>query len=122
MRQLSPQSRSFLATQPVDFRKGIDALAAGCRQVLGQQPLGGAVFVFRNRSATALTILCYDGQGFWLCMKRLSQGRFTWWPTSPDAHLPLCARDLLILLWNGNPERAAMAQDWRKVASGEPRA
>ena len=53
MLQLSPQSRIFLATQPVDFRKGIDALAAGCRQVLGQQPLGGAVFVFRNRSATA---------------------------------------------------------------------
>lgn len=116
MLQLAPQSRIFLATQPVDFRKGIDSLATVCRQVLGQQPLSGAVFVFRNRSATALKILCYDGQGFWLCMKRLSQGRFTWWPTSPDAHLPLCARELLILLWNGDPERAAMATDWRKVA------
>jgi transposase len=122
MLQLAPQSRIFLATQPIDCRKGIDALAAVCRQVLGQQPLSGAVFVFRNRSATALKILCYDGQGFGLCMKRLSQGRFTWWPTSPDAQLPLCARELLILLWNGDPERAAMATDWRKVASGEPRA
>ena len=54
MLQLSPQSRIFLATQPVDFRKGIDSLAAVCRQILGQQPLSGAVFVFRNRSATAL--------------------------------------------------------------------
>jgi transposase len=116
MLQLSPQSRIFLATQPVDFRKGIDSLAAVCRQVLGQPPLGGAVFVFRNRAATALKILFYDGQGFWLCLKRLSQGRFTWWPTSTDTHLPLCARDLLILLWNGNPERAAMATDWRQVA------
>jgi len=116
MLQLSPQSRIFLATQPVDFRKGIDSLAAVCRQVLGEQPLGGAVFVFRNRAATALTILFYDGQGFWLCMKRLSQGRFTWWPTSADARVPLYARDLLILIWNGDPERAQMAKDWRKVA------
>jgi transposase len=122
MLQLAPQSRILLATQSVDFRKGIDSLATICRQVLGQQPLSGAVFVFRNRSATALKILCYDGQGFWLCMKRLSQGRFTWWPTAAQAQVPLGARDLLILLWNGNPERAAMATDWRKVAEGEPRA
>ena len=60
MLQLAPQSRIFLAIQPVDFRKGIDSLAAVCRQILGQQPLSGAVFVFRNRSATALTILFYD--------------------------------------------------------------
>ena len=116
MRPLSPQSRLFRATQPVDVRKGIDSLAAVCRQVLGPQPLSGAVCVFRNRSATALKLLFYDGQGFWLCMKRLSQGRFTWWPTSAEAQRPLCARDLLILLWNGDPERAAMATDWRKVA------
>jgi transposase len=116
MLQLSPQSRIFLATQPVDFRKGIDSLAAVCRQLLGEQPLGGAVFVFRNRAATALKILFYDGQGFWLCIKRLSQGRFTWWPTSADARVPLYARDLLILIWNGDPERAQMAKDWRKVA------
>jgi transposase len=116
MLQLAPQSRIFLAIQPVDFRKGIDSLAAVCRQILGQQPLSGAVFVFRNRSATALKILFYDGQGFWLCMKRLSQGRFTWWPASAQAQVSLGARDLLILLWNGNPERAAMATDWCKVA------
>ena len=116
MLQISPQSRIFLATQPVDFRKGIDSLAAVCRQLLPEHPLRGAVFVFRNRSATALKILFYDGQGFWLCMKRLSQGRFTWWPTSTDTHLLLGARDRLILLWNGNPERAAMAPDGHKVA------
>jgi hypothetical protein len=122
MLQLAPQSRIFLAMQPVDFRKGIDSLAAVGRQRLHEHPLSGAVFVFRNRSATARKMLFYDGQGFWLCMKRLSQGRFTWWPTSTDPHLPLCARDLLILLWHGNPERAAMATAWRKVASGAPRA
>ena len=116
MLQLTPQSRIFVATQPVDFRKGIDGLAAVCRQALGDNPLEGAVYVFRNRAGTALKLLLYDGQGYWIMMKRLSQGRFTWWPTSTDAHVPLSARELIILLWNGNPERAQMARDWRRVA------
>ena len=50
MLQLTPQSRIFLATEPVDFRKGIDGLGAVCRQRLGDNPLEGAVYVFRNRS------------------------------------------------------------------------
>ena len=116
MLQLSPQSRIFLATEPVDFRKGIDGLAAVCRQALGDNPLEGAVYVFRNRAGTALKLLLYDGQGYWIMMKRLSQGRFSWWPHSADVRVPLSARELVILLWNGNPERAQMARDWRRVA------
>ena len=116
MIQLTPQSRIFVATQPVDFRKGIDGLWAVCRHALGEHPLEGAVYVFRNRAATALKLLCYDGQGFWLLLKRLSQGRFTWWPTTTDARVPLSARELIMVLWNGNPEGAQMAQDWRRVA------
>ncbi len=116
MLQLTPQSRIFVATAPVDFRKGIDGLGAVCRQILGENPLEGAVYVFRNRSGTALKLLLYDGQGYWIMMKRLSQGRFAWWPNSADARVPLSARELIILLWNGDPERAQMARDWRRVA------
>jgi transposase len=111
-----PQSRIFLATEPVDFRKGIDGLAAVCRQALAENPLSGAIYVFRNRAGTALKLLCYDGQGFWLCSKRLSQGRFTWWPRTAEARYHLSARELPILLWNGLPQQAQMAEDWRKVA------
>jgi transposase len=116
MIQLSPQSRIFVATEPVDFRNGIDGLAAVCRQRLGANPLEGAVYVFRNRAGTALKLLLYDGQGYWMMLKRLSQGRFAWWPNRADAQVPLSARDLIILLWNGNPEQAQMARDWRRVA------
>ena len=116
MIQLTPQSRIFVATEPVDFRKGIDGLGAVCRQVLGDNPLEGAVYVFRNRSATAIKRLLYDGQGYWMMMKRLSMRRFSWWPQSPDARVPLSARELIILTWNGDPERAQMAKDWRRVA------
>jgi transposase len=116
MLQLTPQSRIFLALEPVDCRKGIDGLAAVCRQALGDNPLGGAVYVFRNRAGTTLKLLLYDGQGFWLCTKRLSQGRFQWWPTAATPSVRLSARELSVLLWNGFPDRAQMAPEWRQVA------
>ena len=109
MLQLTPQSRVFLAREAADFRRGIDGLAALCRQRLSEDPKGGAIFVFRNRRGTSLKLLCYDGQGFWLCQKRLSQGRLNWWPSMPTASHRLSARELQILLWNGNPEEAGMA-------------
>ena len=49
------------------------------------------------------------------CLKRLSQGRFTWWPTTQDASARLSARELAIVLWNGNPQQAGMADDWKKL-------
>ena len=108
--------RIWLALAPADLRKGFDALAELVRQHLRDDPLSGHVFVFRNRAGTTLKLLCYDGQGFWLCTKRLSQGHFTWWPEGADASTRLAARELLILLWNGNPQQAHMADDWKKLA------
>ena len=116
MLQLSAQTRVFVAVEPADFRRGIDGLAALCRQRLREDPMVGAIFVFRNRRATSLKLLCYDGQGFWLCQKRFSQGRLSWWPSSRQPSVGLSARELQIVLWNGNPEDAAMAEDWRRVA------
>jgi len=49
--------------EPVDFRKGIDGLAAICRQVLRADPFSGTCFVFGNRTRTAIKVLIYDGQG-----------------------------------------------------------
>ena len=74
MIQLTPQMRILVAIEPADFRKGIDGLARVCKEVLKQDPFSGWVFVFRNRPATALKALVYDGQGFWLFHKRLSSG------------------------------------------------
>jgi len=78
---LTPRMRVLVAVAPADFRCGIDGLARRVRQALAEDPFGGAVFVFRNRRGTAIKLLAYDGQGFWLCQKRLSQGRFRHWPT-----------------------------------------
>ena len=80
MIQLVPQLKVLVACEPVDFRKGIDSLACVCRQQFQLDPFLGTLFVFRNRSGTALKLLVYDGQGFWLCQKRFSKGRLQWWP------------------------------------------
>ena len=85
MIQLTPQMRLLVAVMPVDFRRGIDGLVRVCRETLATDPFSGTVFVFRNRRGTAIKLLAYDGQGFWLCQKRLSVGRFRYWPSSSDA-------------------------------------
>lgn len=115
MLQLTPQSKIFLAVQAIDLRKGIDAIAALCRQKLNVDPMSGAVFIFKNRLQTALRILCYDGQGFWLCTKRLSSGKFQWWPKSDADLSPLTYQTLYTLLWNGNPSHANFGPDWRRL-------
>lgn len=115
---LAPQMRILVAVKPVDFRNGIDGLGGVCRRVLREDPLSGCVFVFRNRRGTALKILVYDGQGFWLCQKRLSKGRFGWWPDSAtDVLRTLEARELQMVLWNGDPSRGGLGPLWRGLPS-----
>jgi transposase len=115
---ITPQMRILLAIEPVDFRKGIDGLVAVCRQALQSDPFAGAVFVFRSRNRRALKLLAYDGQGFFLCQKRLSQGVFAWWPpTTGEAVCKVEPYQLQLLLWNGNPSKAQAAPLWRPLAT-----
>ncbi len=116
MIQITPQMRILLSIAPVDFRKGIDGLTAVCRQVLRSDPFSGYVFIFRNKKANAIKIIMYDGQGFWMCQKRLSKGRFNWWPNKcTDAVKPLAVHELQLLIWNGNPVNAHVAPLWRPI-------
>lgn len=116
MLQLVPQMKILLAREPADFRRGIDALSALCRDRLDEDPFSGTLFVFTNRSRTAIKVLVYDGTGFWLITKRFSKGRIPWWPTSADALSSLAAAQLQVLLYGGHPEAARFAPDWRKLA------
>ena len=117
MLQITPQMKILVAVEPVDFRKGIDGLVRLCQESLGRDAFGGVVFAFRNRRGTALKVLVYDGQGFWLCHKRLSSGRFRWWPCKPCGGVKkLAAHQLAVLFSNGNPARTDAAPDWRPVA------
>ncbi len=116
MIQITPQMRILLAVEPADLRKGIDGLAQLCRQQLQCDPFTGTLFVFRNRRAKAIKILMYDGQGFWLCQKRLSEGRFKWWPKNQqEGVFQMDTHQLQLLLWNGDPTSAQTAPMWRPI-------
>lgn len=116
MIQLTPQMRILVAVEPQDFRKGIDGLSRICREVLASDPLSGTVFVFRSRGGTAIRVLSYDGQGFWLCHKRLSQGRFRYWPgVSGSTRCELLAHQLQVLLAGGDPNATRAAPLWRPI-------
>src|SRR5258708_5031466 len=119
MPQIMPQMKILVAVEPADFRRGIDGLARLCQETLQHDPFVGAVFVFRNRKATALKALMYDGQGFWLCHKRLSQRRFPWWPSAGEGGAQrLAAPQLSVLRSAGNSTRTGAAADWRRVGPG----
>lgn len=116
MIQITPQMKILVAIKPIDFRKGIDGLCRICRTVMEADPFSGYVFVFRNRRGTSIKILMYDGQGFWLCQKRLSSGRFQWWPKQEQSHSNILAvHELQLLLWNGNPCGAYVAPAWKSI-------
>ena len=112
MIQLSPQMRIFLFIDPVDFRNGLDGLAGLCRNRLHQDPMSGPVFLFINRRRNGLKVLAYDGQGFWLCQKRLSQGKYKFWPR---ADTRLTAPQVQVLLYNGDPGGSQMAPAWKPL-------
>jgi transposase len=119
MIQVTPQMRILVAVEPADFRKGIDGLARLCRKELRSSPFSGALFAFRNRRRTAVKLLVYDGQGFWLLHKRLSSGRFRWWPSSGKGSVKIVqAHELQVLLHAGDPESTKVAPFWRPVAQG----
>lgn len=118
MLSITPQMRILVAVSPVDFRKGIDGLVRLCKDELTQDPFQGTVFVFRNRRRTALKVLMYDGQGFWLCHKRLSEGRFRWWPSDAnDLTHTFDVQQLTVLFAAGNPERTSTPPPWRPIRS-----
>jgi transposase len=115
---VTAQTRIVVAVEPVDFRNGIDGLARVCKQVLQADPFSGWLFLFRSRRGTAIKALYYDGQGFYLIQKRLSAGKFRYWPGNPNqVSSTLQAHQLQVLLAAGDPSRAKGAPEWKPIRS-----
>lgn len=112
--QLTAQMRILVAVASIDFRAGIDGLARICQAQLQVDPFCGWLFVFCNRRRTAVKILTYDGQGFWVCHKRLSQGKFPYWPTDGPIQ-ELQAHQLQVLLMGADPLKARGVSAWRPL-------
>jgi transposase len=112
--QITPQMRILVAIEAVDGRKGIDSLARLCQDKFRQIPSRDACFCSAAGEALRSASWFYDGQGFWL-EKRLSQGRFAWWPTGKEPARTLQAHQAQLLLAAGNPDAEA-APVWRRVS------
>jgi transposase len=76
MMSLPPSVRVFLATQPIDGRKGVYSLAAIVRNVFGQDPLSGHLYVFFTKHGDRVRVMYWDRNGFALWTKRLERGRY----------------------------------------------
>jgi transposase len=113
MLSFSGSLKVFVAVEPCDMRKGFNGLYAAVTERLGEDPKGGALFVFTNRRHTRLKILCWDGTGLWLLTKRLEEGTFSW----PKHLEPQTAKlsltpQALAMLTDGVDLRGAKLRPW----------
>lgn len=95
--EAAPQ-RIWLASQPCDMRRGFDRLAEMAREVTGQDPWSGHLFLFRSRRGDRLKILFWDRDGYVLWYKRLEMGVFRLPRPSGGAAVELRASELAMLL------------------------
>ena len=94
-----------IATQPVDFRKGHDGLAAVAERELGLDPHSGVIIVFRAKRGDRIKVLLWDGSGIVMSYKRLEQGTFAW-PKIEDGVMRLSKAQF---------EALFEGLDWRRV-------
>lgn len=97
MLSLSPATRIFVATEPVDLRRSFNGLAAAVQAVLKQDVLSGHLFLFTNRRRTRVKAIYWDGTGLVVYAKRLEHGRFGW-PGGDGASRILRPEELTLLL------------------------
>jgi transposase len=86
-----------LATQPIDFRKGVNGLVALVADALKADPYCGDVFVFRSKRKDRLKLIVWDGSGLVLATKWLEDGAFQW-PPVRDGAIRLSAVQFALLM------------------------
>ena len=106
----------FVCHQPVSFGCGIDGMIRYCKIILNKEPLSKAYFMFINKGKEQIRILWYDGQGFSLCTKRSSQGRFLYWPKNSNELCTIISFfDAQILFSGGELKSTKAKKIWKKI-------
>ena len=111
MFHMNQNLKVVLATEPVDLRKSFNGLYAVASSELGEVPEDGALFIFSNRSRSRIKVLCFDGTGCWVSVKRLEQGTFSW-PKDSATSKMLLKPEALALLLDGVDLRGAHMRPW----------
>lgn len=105
----------FVAKEPISFKTRMDGTAAVCRNKYERDPYSGALFVFINRKKTMIRLYIFDGQGEYLCDKRIAKGSFPHWIESDEDLSSIKPHELYILLRGGNPRVVSTPADWKKI-------
>jgi transposase len=103
----------FIALEPVDLRAGINTLHALVAERLKEDSRDGALFVFTNRRRKLIKILCWDGTGMWLLIKRLEEGTFFWPRAAQEGQVKLELKpEALAMLTDGIDMHGAKPRGW----------
>jgi transposase len=114
MLTLPPSTRVFVATQPADMRRSFDGLMALVRDFLGEDPLSGHLFVFRNKAGDRLKVLWWDRDGLAIFYKRLEEGSFSFPKSRDAARLEMSAADLQLVLQGIDPAKVSRAKRYQR--------
>ena len=121
MLSLPPSVKVYLAIDPVDMRKGMDALANVVRNVIRQEPMSGHLFVFHGRRHHMLRVLFWDRNGWALYTKRLERGAFHLPVTVPEGtqRVEVDAAELMLMLEGIDLLGAKRHVRWRPPTTSE---
>jgi transposase len=118
MLNFPPAVRIWLAAAPVDLRKSFDGLAEQVRGRLGNDPLSGHLFVFRNKRGDRVKLLYWDEDGFVIVYKRLEEGVFHWPAVAAgQPSVTLRAAELAMLLDGVDWQKARRGRRYRRPAT-----
>lgn len=114
---LMPGTKVFLASQPVDLRRGHDGLSAIVRNQLSLDPFAGHLFVFVGKRGDRIKCLFWDRGGFVLYYKRLARGKFRLPRVEKDAdRIVLDGTELAMLLGGYEVVRGRRQLAWEPPA------
>lgn len=118
MLTIATGTRVYLASQPVDLRRGHDGLCALVRGTLDLDPYGGHLFVFVGRRGDRIKVLFWDHGGFVVYYKRLAKGRFRLPVIAADAdRVALDGTELAMLLGGFDLARTRRQSAWTRDAA-----
>ncbi len=111
MFHMNQNLKVVLAVEPADLRKSFNGLYTIARNELGEIPEDGAMFIFSNRARTRIKVLCFDGTGCWVSVKRLERGTFSWPKSAAEDKMALKPEALSLLL-DGVDLRGPRLRPW----------
>ncbi|MBX9687531.1 MAG: IS66 family insertion sequence element accessory protein TnpB [Candidatus Obscuribacterales bacterium] len=117
MLNLPASDRIYFCVLPIDMRRSFDSLAELAREQMGEEPMSGHLFLFRNKTEDCLKVLYWDRDGYAIWYKRLQKRKFSL-PAIAGKSLEVDATTFSMLL-NGLDRKSLKRQKRYSMAKKE---